>query len=746
MFEFLFKYPAGLFRKGQFVLLAPWPVWVLGVLIAVAAVLLLWHVRRNHGMLTGRRPAAIWMLETAMVALILFLLWHPALSVATLRPQQNIVAVMVDDSRSMSLKEDSGTRLAQATSVLQSGMLDALGRKFQVRLYRFGREAARIPAVAPLKGDQPASRIGDSLRQVLAESSTLPLGAVVLLSDGADNSGGIDLETLSEIRRRHIPVHTVGFGRERFTRDLEITDAVLPARALAESRLTAQVSFRQFGLSDRKAHLTVREAGKVLAARDVQLKGDGAVQTESLLLNAGAAGPKSLQVSIDPLEGEENRDNNSVMRLLNVDGNKPAILYMEGEPRWEYKFIRRAADEDKGLQLVSMLRTTQNKIYRQGIDPARPHELEQGFPAKAEELFQYQGLIIGSVESGYFTPSQQELIKDFANRRGGGILFLAGRYALADGGYGKSALAELLPVRLPERTGTFHRDQAPVELTAAGRESIITRLDENPDRNADRWKKIPWLANWQETGDAKPGAVVLMQTQRHPLLAFENYGRGRTGVFATAGSWRWKMWLDHADLTYYTFWQQLMRYLVAGTPTQVTASTPQQVISDESHVKLRVEVRSKEYQPVSTARVEGHVMGPGGPAGTIEFTPQPLEEGVYSAEYDAGQPGSYVVEVVAHGATEELGRDVLSFRREDGVAENFRAAQNRELLEKLAEQTGGRYYAARDASKLPDEISYSEAGITTRETRDLWDMPVVFLLALVLRGSEWLLRRKWGVV
>jgi hypothetical protein len=89
---------------------------------------------------------------------------------------------------------------------------------------------------------------------------------------------------------------------------------------------------------------------------------------------------------------------------------------------------------------------------------------------------------------------------------------------------------------------------------------------------------------------------------------------------------------------------------------------------------------------------------------------------------------------------------VAVFRREDGVAEHFHTTQNRELLEKLADQTGGRYYTAAQAGKLADEISYSEAGITTRETRDLWDMPAVLLLALLLRGSEWVLRRKWGVV
>src|ERR1022692_2733891 len=227
MFEILFKYPLSIFHKGTFVFLTPWPLWLMAIGILLAAGLLFWQVRRNHGMLSGLRPMAIWVLETCMVALILFLLWHPALSVATLRPQQNVVAVLVDDSRSMSIADSSGTRQAAAKSVLDSGLLKALGERFQVRLYKFGKEPERIQKTDQLTAAAPASRIGDTLERVLAESSSLPLGAIVMLSDGADNSGGIDLQTISAIRRQRIPVHTIGFGREHPDRDVEVTDSVI---------------------------------------------------------------------------------------------------------------------------------------------------------------------------------------------------------------------------------------------------------------------------------------------------------------------------------------------------------------------------------------------------------------------------------------------------------------------------------------------------------------------------------------
>ncbi len=753
MFQFLFKYPASVFSKGQFVLLASWPAWALGLGVLAIAAGLGWHVRQRRGFLKGIQPVAIWLLETLLASLVLFLLWHPAISIATLRPQQNIVSVLIDDSRSMGIREDGKTRLEQATASLNSGVLDELRKRFQVRLYRFGKNIERIDKTDKLSGAAPASRIGDSLTEVLADSSTLPLGAVILLSDGADNSGGIGRDTIAQIRQRQIPVHTVGFGKEKLDKDVEISDVMLPARTLADSRLAADVTFRNFGYAGQKAKVAVRDGGKVLASRDVVLKAEGSPQTEQLQFNAGIAGAKSYQISIEPLAGEQNTANNSVMRLVDVEGRKPRILYMEGEPRWEFKFIRRAVEDDRSLQLDSILRTTQNKIYVQG----NKKELEEGFPSKPELLFGYSGLIVGDVEANYFTPAQQDLIREFANRRGGGILFLGGRATLSDGGYAHSPLAELLPVKLLDRKDTFHRDSAAFELSKEGRDSVICRLEEQPEKNVERWKKMPMLADFQEVGEAKPGAVVLAYLNasgklKTPLLITENYGRGRTALFATSGSWRWRMMQDHTDRTHVTFWEQLLRWIATDTPGRVMASTPKPVLDDESKVVLRAEVRDKSFKPLSNVRVEAHIVGPEGLAALVELNPAPLEEGVYTAEWSAEKPGSYIAEVVVQQPPgskqdpDDPGSDVIVFRREDGVAENFRTAQNRELLEKLAEQTGGRYYTAKDMNRLPAEISYSEAGITTRETKDIWDMPIVFLLALTLRSMEWMLRRKWGVV
>jgi uncharacterized membrane protein len=581
----------------------------------------------------------------------------------------------------------------------------------------------------------------------------------VLLSDGAENSGGIDLETITALHNRRLPVHAIGFGKVQAGRDLEMEDVAVAAKAMANSRMTATVSFHQFGYAGQKATLDVKDGEKLLATKAVTLDKDGVDQTETMFFNAGDAGVKSIGFVLEPMAGEENAANNGVTRLVSVSAEPRRILYVEGEPRWEFKFIRRAEAQDKGVEIVSMLRTTENKIYRQGI--ADPSELADGFPVKAEDLFRYDAIIIGSVEAQYFTPVQQELIREFVDKRGGGVLFLGGRFALGDGGGAASGDADLFPTFVPNGVGTFHRENATVQLTAAGAESPITRILDDRAANVERWRKLPYLNDYQDPGAPKPGATVLaemMAGRRMPLLVTENYGRGKTAVLATSGTWRWQMSAALDDPSHDLFWQQLLRWLAADSPGQVVATMPQATLMDEGQVKLTAVVRDKEFTPAADAKVEARVIEPDGDSEMVEMAPVPNTPGTYAMEWTAEKPGSYVAEVSAtdssrntamngaHESSEDLGKDVISFRREDGVAENFHTGQNRELLVKLAEQTGGRYWEQSELERLPKEISYSEAGISVRDTKELWDMPVVFLLLLGLMAGDWLLRRKWGVV
>jgi uncharacterized membrane protein len=765
MFEFFFKYPRSVYARGQFAFLGAWPKWILVLLIVASALGLAWlilsRLKQASPVVRGWRVWLIWALQSSLVAIILMLLWQPAISIAELRPQQNIIAILIDDSRSMAIAEDGVTRETQAVKTLQSGVLSNLNKTFQTRLYRVDSTLARLDNLNDLQPNAPSTRLGDGLKQLSEETSDLPVGAVVLLSDGDDNTSGISPEAISALRARHIPVHTVGFGHEHAAHDLELDDAVVAPRALADSRLAARITFHQRGYAGSKIILTVRDAttnpGKVLASRSIALGPDGNLQTETIMFDIGGAGAKTLQISAAPLPGEQDTANNALNRVVNVSSDPRRVLYMESEPRWEYKFIRQAEEDDRMVQVASMVRTSENKIYRQGI--SGPQELADGFPSRAEDLFVYQGLIIGSVEASTFTRAQQDLIRDFVDRRGGGLLLLGGQFALADGGWNASHLTDLLPTVLPTQTGTFHREADPAngtthttaELAPSGVDNIITRLVDDPSANAAKWKNLPYLMDYEDPGTPKPGAAVLAymitpEGRKLPLLTTESFGCGRTAIMATGGSWRWQMSSPLGDTAHDLFWQQLIRWLVSDTPGHIAASIPAQMLLDNGSVLLTADVRDPQYNPAPDAKVEAHILGPSGVSALVEMSPVPDNPGQFQASWTAPKTGSYLTEVTAQRAGKELGRDVLTFQRMDGVAENFHTEQNRELLERLSSQTGGQYWKPEDLAKLASNIPFSEAGVTARETKDLWNLPLVFLLLILLRFSEWWLRRKWGIV
>ncbi len=349
---------------------------------------------------------------------------------------------------------------------------------------------------------------------------------------------------------------------------------------------------------------------------------------------------------------------------------------------------------------------------------------------------------------------QQELLREYVDRRGGGILFLGGRSSLSDGGWGASSLSELLPTFLPSRAeATSIAIPATVELTRRVSSRLSRACSTIRTKNAERWKKLTYLADYEDAGAPKPGATVLADMnagrRKLPLLITENYGHGRTAVMATGGTWRWQMSEALGDPSHDQFWHQLLRWLVAETPDPVSASMPARILMDEGHVQFTAQVRDRQFQPAPDAHVTAHVVGPEGVNAFLDLAPSQDSPGTYRGDWTAEKPGAYLAEISAEspGAQQaELGRDVVTFQREDGVAESFHTEQNRHLLEQLAAQTGGRYWKPGDVKDLPRDISYSDAGISVRSTKELWDMPIVFALLIGLPAGEWLLRRKWGVV
>lgn len=746
MFELLFKYSRTTFEQGDFLFASGWPLWLLVVVSLAATIGIGYSLLQRRDSLSLVRLIALAGLQTAMVTLVLVLLWQPALSSDTLRAKDNTVALLLDTSASMSYGEAGESRLQQAVAALNDGVLEDLSATLETRLYAFSKDSITIDSLEQVPPPGAATHLGDAVLGVLREARTSALGAVVLISDGADNSNELDTARLAEIAGFGVPVYTVGVGRETIPEDVELESVIMTTQVTAGSRVSAQVSIRH--ARPGTVRLKVYDGDAILSSEELTLPDRDGVTTHWVDFDVGDVGVKDLRFVLDAIPGERNTVNNVQSRVIEVPAERRHILYIEGEPRWEYKFIRRAVEENSPIRLASLLRTTPNKFYRQGIDD--PTELENGFPEDRETLFNYDALIIGSFEAAALTSEQLDNISAFVSERGGSLLMLAGLRGLADGGWGNSVVADVLPAHLPDIDATtFLRLPAKVSLTPAGEDSLLTRLDSDRDANIALWEEMPDIADYQYLDGLKPGAETLLEVDiqgtNHPLLVHQRYGRGHAFILATGGTWRWQMQLPSEDQRHETFWRQMLRALVSSSPRPVVLSAERLFYADDTEITLRAEVKNKEYLPVANAAVSVSVTTDvGGPAQVIEMQAIPGEFGMYAATIQADRTGMYRFEVEARLGEESLGEARLAVRRADGIVEHFQIQQNRSLLENLAKMTGGRYFSLDNLDALPETIQFSDAGILETKVLDLWNMPIVFLLLLLLKTGEWLLRLFWG--
>jgi uncharacterized membrane protein len=744
MFELLFTHPLWAYRTGTFAFASAWPLWLLigSALLALLSIAgTLWR-RRELG---WRLLLPVGVLQGVLAVLVLCLLWHPVLNVERVRDRENVLAVAIDASASMAYGEGDRSRLQEVAAALQKGTLAKLEDTFEVRLFSFAQTTTPLDTLDSIPAPGPQTRIGDSLVQVLQSAGSIPLAGVVLVSDGAENGGSLSEERLTEIASYGVPIHTVGIGPERVANDLELERLEIAASAPVGSTLSAQVGIRHQGAGTTR--LRVYDRDTLVAAREVQLPSDASTTTLDIDLPAGDPGSHQLRFVLDSLENERNTINNSRTRVVDVPAARRSVLYVEGEPRWEYKFLRRAAERDRALRVASVVRTTPNKYYRQGVDSAA--DLSEGFPVTAAELFAYDAVVIGSYEAANLRPEQHRLLREFVDQRGGSVLMLAGRHGLAAGGWQNAAIAQTLPAQLSGRqVSSLVQRAVRAQPTVYGMQSPILRFDTDPKRNADRWKNLPVLADYQAVGRLKPGAIVLLEgaadRTRSPLLLWQHYGRGATFVLATASTLRWQMQLPPEDESHEIFWRQLLHAIAAGAPSRASLAPERLAYDDERNVRLVAEVRNERFEPINDASVELRIAPEREPSFVQPMQPSGQGDGRYVANVDAATAGLYRIEMTARAGDREVGNAITHVLRSDGVAEHFETQQHRAVLERLAAMTGGRYWPLDDLDGLAAAIPYSKAGVVERQTLDLWNLPIVFLVLLALKLGEWLLRLRWG--
>ena len=394
-----------------------------------------------------------------------------------------------------------------------------------------------------------ASRLGPALERARDELAGLPLAGLVMVTDGADTSDATLDEPLASLKARSIPVFPVGVGQERFARDIQISRVETPRSTLKGTSLAVDVVDHQTGYggatvpAPRRRRRPHRQLAAGHAARRRRV-GDRARHLHGHRRRRAAVPVPGAAAARRAGHAEQH-----ARRARRGRDRREKVLYIEGEPRFEVKFIRRAVDDDKNLQVVILQRTAEDKYLR--LDVGSPDELVGGFPKTREELFAYRAIILGSVEAASFSPDQLRMLADFVSKRGGGLLMLGGRRSFAEGGWAGTPVAEVLPVELdttdarrsrravlphlavhPTRAGATY----PGDAARRHREGVHGEVER--DAGGQRGQSGP---RGQAGRDGPADRRPTNSRQDQVVLAYQRYGRGKALAFRSRirGSGRW---------------------------------------------------------------------------------------------------------------------------------------------------------------------------------------------------------------
>src|SRR5688572_16694892 len=405
--RFLFGHEQAVFTNGRFGFDVRPNALLLVLIFLFAAAFVYFIYLRPRIRLSKGTTATLVALRAGLLAFMIVLLLRPVVVVSSVIPRSSYVAVLVDDSLSMKLPDVPGgaTRLDSVKQALantnagQTSFLNRLDQKFKTNVYGFSGALTRLKDTNDLFGEGRTSDLSGALDEAIKRSSGMPLSAIVLATDGASNVPSDITATLRELRARDIPVFTIGVGDTARPLDAELTRINMPRRVLVGSRVNVETFVGLSGYNATKVLLGVREDGRAIKTEQFDVRGND-TQAINLEITPTTPGVHRYTVEITPLDGELTVENNKQDAVVEVIEGPLRLLHVEGEPRWELGKIRESlALNEKNVILVSLQRTGENKFYRQGI--GNQGELATGFPRTEEELFAYDGLVLGSVEAGF---------------------------------------------------------------------------------------------------------------------------------------------------------------------------------------------------------------------------------------------------------------------------------------------------------------------------------------------------------
>lgn len=791
--------------------------WILPAMIFVAVALVQLILAYRRAPASPGIRAACFFLKLLGVLTLAACVLEPLWSGQRARPGANLFVVVADNSQGMQIK-DRGAQQTRAEILRETLTSEKslwpgkLEQNFQVRRYFFDSRLQGTRDFTEMKYDGRSTALGATLRSLAERYQGQPVSGILLLTDGNATDlqdGKIDVAGLP-------PIYPVVVGRDEAIKDVSLQKLAVSQTVFEDAPVNVQADVSSGGYSSQRLVAQLLDSsGKKVDEQSLIAPTDGELSAFRFQLKPEKPGVSFYRMRVsakDELGQFEHPEttteatlaNNSRIFLVNRGKGAHKILYIAGQPKWEFKFMNRALEEDEQLKLSAIIRIARKEAkfvfrgrpgessnplfrgfdnqakdeieqYNQAVlrtilpDGAETNELSGGFPRTAEELYAYHAVVINDLEAEFFTRDQMTLLQKFVSERGGGFMMMGGADSFHQGKYDRTPVGDMLPVYLDHVPEAGLSKELHLGLTHEGWLQPWARVKNSEAEEKVRLAEMPPFLTMNQVRDLKPGASTIATAQddqghSYPALVVQRFGNGRTAALMPTDVWRWGMKdeASHKDMD--KAWRQLYRWLVSDVPNRVEFQVEAKKNDPDQAMQLQVRVRDKTFQAmdnvavsitVRTVSTDSSKTNTSTAHGALVYStnsvrlmaePAAREPGLYEATYIPRETGGYLAEaVVTDSAGAEVGRAESGWTA-DPAAEEFRSLQpNRGLLERLAKQTGGEVVSADRLEAFAANLPNKQAPVTENWTTPIWNRSVVFLFALACFAGEWGLRRWKGL-
>jgi len=776
----------------EWYLRSTWPS-VLAIVFMVAAVAFaIWIYRRQANV---KRPVRIALstLRALILVLIVLMLFEPVFGVEMEVKLRRLVLMLVDTSESMQVqdkREAQGdlraaamaggymsfvddapgvsvrareqvqdiSRIDLTRAVLTNQelkLIESIGEGHKLRLFTFAdaldavaTEDEQLPErMAGLQATGQATRLGGAIEQAISRFAGQPIAGVVVLTDGGSNKGVDAVEAARTASELGVPIFPVGIGLPD-PPDIILKRTIVQEVVFPKDRVPVRVQIQSTGYAGQATELKLTLDGLEVAREQVVLNGGTQFAQIEFIPTEQQAGVKELKVELAELPGETSVTNNVYEQPIRIIDEKIKVLYVEGNPRWEYRYLRAVLLRDHRLDVTFLMTEGDDDLAK--FDPMYIDR----FPIEAGQAFEYDLVIIGDVPAYFFTPLQIEKMDQLVKEHAGSLLMIAGRRH-APYTYEGTPIERLLPVRLLDNatppTMPVRSDVYPVTTERADMTSVT--LEPDPAHNAALWSLVRPMYELPRLNGAKPGATVLLQLSTdvegrdaYPLVSWHRYGSGKSMFVATDALWRLRF--KRGDRYHAQFWRQTIQFLTLSRllsgSKRITIETDRRSYRTGQRIAVYANVLNDVWEPVDapsyTVFVEG---GEDGERVPVKLEPMPDQPGLYQGFIGADEAGSYTINAPA---LDEPAANTAEYTVQTVSLEQRDPTMQQGTLLKMAEISGGRYFSIAELPELTQALTTEEKTAVKRIEKDLWDLPALYVLIVVLAGCEWFFRRRVNLV